>query len=288
MTKKNHTFKISIVILTAVLFLLLLLFVLSNTCLITANYQIRTQDSSGFTIVFLSDLHGKEFGRDNNRLIAKIAEEAPDIICLGGDFIDEDNSQIDNEQFLRLVGELLKIAPVYYSTGNHDDIYFSQNGREIIGQLEALGCRYLEEDYVDIDTDTASLRLGGLYNYAFNQQYVPDDEWKNSDTYRFLTDFTDTDRTTVLLCHRPDSFIYGDAAYLWDIDLVLCGHTHGGLWRLPLIGGLIAPEQGFNPPYDKGEFELGNITMIVSSGLSGYGKIPRLFNSPEITVITLM
>lgn len=288
MTKRKRTFKISIIILTAALFLLLLFFVLSNTCLMTESYQIHTKASSGFTIVFLSDLHGKEFGQDNRRLIAKIAKESPDIICLGGDFIDEDNSQIDNEQFLRLVGEFLKIAPVYYSTGNHDDIYFSQNGREMIDQLEALGCRYLEEDYVDIDTDTASLRLGGLYNYAFNQQYVPDEEWKNSDTYRFLTDFTDTDRTTVLLCHRPDSFIYGNAAYLWDIDLVLCGHTHGGLWRLPLIGGLIAPEQGFNPLYDKGEFELGNITMIVSSGLSGYGKIPRLFNSPEITVITLM
>lgn len=288
MSKRNRTFKISIVILTAVLFLLLLLFVLSNICLITENYQIRTQDTSGFTIVFLSDLHGKEFGRNNNRLIAKIAEEAPDIICLGGDFIDEDNSQINNEQFLHLVGKLLKIAPVYYSLGNHDDIYFSQNGREMIDQLEALGCRYLEEDYVDIDTDTATLRLGGLYNYAFNQQCAPDAVWKNSNTYRFLSDFTDTDRTTVLLCHRPESFIYGDASSLWDIDLVLCGHTHGGLWRLPLIGGLYAPEQGFNPQYDKGEFQLGNITMIVSSGLSGYEKIPRLLNSPEITVITLM
>lgn len=287
MTKRNHTSKILIIILTAALLLLLLFFVLSNTCLTTENYQLNTQDTSGFTIVFLSDLHGKEFGRDNSRLIAKIAEESPDIICLGGDFIDEDNTEDDNERFLRLVGELLKIAPVYYSLGNHDDYYFSQNGRELIEQVEALGCRYLEQDYVDIDTDTASLRLGGLYNYAFNQQYVPDGEWKNSNTYRFLKAFTDTDRTTVLLCHRPDSFIYGDAAYLWDIDLVLCGHTHGGLWRLPLIGGLYAPEQGFNPQYDKGEFELGNITMIISSGLSGHEKIPRLFNSPEITVVTL-
>lgn len=288
MIKRKHAFKISIVILTAVLFLLLLFFVLSNTCLATVNYTLDTQKTNGFTIVFLSDLHGKEFGQNNSRLLAKIAKESPDIICLGGDFIDEDNTDRDNERFLCLVSELLAIAPVYYSPGNHDDMYFAENGREMLDQIEALGCQYLEEDYVDIDTDSASLRLGGLYNYAFNQQYVPDDEWKNSDTYRFLTDFTDTDRTTVLLCHRPDSFIYGNAAYLWDIDLVLCGHTHGGLWRLPLIGGLIAPEQGFNPPYDKGEFELGNITMIVSSGLSGYGKIPRLFNSPEITVITLM
>ena len=90
-----------------------------------------------------------------------------------------------------------------------------------------------------------------------------------------------------MLAHRPDSFIYGNAAYLWDIDLVLSGHTHGGLWRLPFIGGVIAPEQGLFPEYDKGEFDLGNIKMIISSGLNGYNNIPRLFNSPEITVIEL-
>ena len=123
-----------------------------------------------------------------------------------------------------------------------------------------------------------------MFDYAFNQQYLPEDEWTDDSTCKFLNEFTDTDRTKILMCHRPESFIYEDAS-LRSIDFVLCGHTHGGIWRLPFLGGLIASEQGLFPEYDKGEFNLNNIRMIISSGLSGYKKIPRLFNSPEITVI---
>ena len=86
----------------------------------------------------------------------------------------------------------------------------------------------------------------------------------------------------------PDTFIFNGAANLWDVDLVLSGHTHGGLIRLPFLGGLIAPMQGFFPEYDKGYFELGNnMQMIISAGLAGYGILPRINNLPEICVIDI-
>ena len=278
--------KITLTSAAAVLFLLLSV-VISNFTLDVKEYRVDINGDSDIKIVYISDLHNNEFGKDNSRLINKITEQEPDIICLGGDFIDEDNSDDDNKKLIDFITALTSVTDVYYCYGNHDLNYFNAVGYDILTEIENAGCTVLEENYADITINGTGLRIGGLFDYAFNQKYVPDDEWTESDTYKFLRDFTDTDRATVLLAHRPDSFIYGNAAYLWDIDLVLSGHTHGGLWRLPFIGGVIAPEQGLFPEYDKGEFDLGNIKMIISSGLNGYNNIPRLFNSPEITVIEL-
>lgn len=285
MTKK---IKRIIIIFAAIIFFIAVLFVLSNRVIVTNNYGCDfTGSPVGAKIVLISDLHGEEFGRDNCRLIEKIAAQEPDVICLGGDFIDEDNDESENSEFLSLADELLKTAPVYYAFGNHDLSYFSSNGFDLTDKLEALGCVVLDKNYVDLEINGVKIRLGGLYDYAFNSAYLPAEEWQKGDVYTFLSDFTSTDSAKVLISHRPDGFIYGDAPEIWDIDLVLCGHTHGGLWRFPFIGGIFAPEQGFNPVYDRGEFDLNGTKMIISSGLAGYEKIPRLFNSPEITVINV-
>ena len=272
---------------TAAVIFLLLSVVISNFTLDVNKYSVDIDGDSDIKIIYISDLHNNEFGKNNSRLISKITGLSPDIICLGGDFIDEDNDADDNKQLINFITALTSVADVYYCYGNHDLNYFKAVGYDILSEIENTGCTILEENYTDITINGTELRIGGLFDYAFNQKYIPDDEWILSDTYKFLSDFTDTDSSTVLLAHRPDSFIYGNAAYLWDIDFVLSGHTHGGLWRLPFVGGIIAPEQGLFPKYDKGEFDLGNIKMIISSGLNGYENIPRLFNSPEITVIDL-
>lgn len=273
-------------IITILFFVITELFI-SNFNLNITNYKYSYSNQHSVKIVFISDLHGRMYGKNNSRLINKIANQEPDIICLGGDFIDENNTDEDNTEFLNLCEALVDIAPVYYSYGNHDLAYFESHGFDILDNMEQIGCTVLNEEYIDIEINSTSLRIGGMFDYAFNQQYLPHEEWVNDSTYKFLQDFTDTDRQNILLCHRPESFIYGESSLLWDIDYVLCGHTHGGIWRLPIIGGLIAPEQGLFPEYDYGEFELENIKMIISSGLSGYKSIPRLFNSPEITVIEL-
>ena len=284
---KKKIIRIIISILSAAAIILLLSVFVSNFFITVNSYDYNISNSSDVKIVFLSDLHGREFGKNNVRLIKKISEQKPDIICLTGDFIDENNTYKDNGEFLNLVKALLNIAPVYYSYGNHDYSYFIDNGFGFIETLENSGCEFLDKEYVDIDIEGVPLRLGGIYDYAFNLQGMRKSDWENTDIFKFLSDFTSTDRTTVLMCHRPDSFIYGDASLIWNIDLVLCGHTHGGLWRLPFIGGVIAPEQGFNPAFDKGEYDIGNIKMFINAGLAGYGINPRLFNLPEVTVINL-
>ncbi|MBR5498059.1 MAG: metallophosphoesterase [Clostridia bacterium] len=261
---------------------MLLSVIISNCYLEIKNYSI----SDKARIVLLSDLHGNSFGKGNKNLLKKITELQPDIICLAGDFIDEDNTAQDNAEFIDFLDKLTDIALVYYSYGNHDLNYFNKNGYTLIEEIQATGCIVLEEEYVDIEINNKKIRLGGIFDYAFNQKYVSRDEWFKDSTFLFLNDFCNTDRTKILMCHRPESFIYDNASF-WEIDYVLCGHTHGGIWRLPFIGGVIAPEQGLFPMYDKGEYQINNIKMIISSGLSGYKNIPRLFNCPEITVIEI-
>lgn len=263
---------------------LLLSVIISNYHIEINTYDYSENKSEFCRIVLISDLHGRKFGKNNNRLINKIVSLKPDIICLAGDFIDEYNTSDDNSEFIDFLNSITTISPVYYSYGNHDLSYFNQNSFSFIDEIKSTGCIILEEEFIDIEINSKKIRIGGMFDYAFNQQYLPEDEWADDSTCKFLNEFTNTDRTKILMCHRPESFIYEDAS-LRSIDFVLCGHTHGGIWRLPFLGGLIAPEQGLFPEYDKGEFDLNNIKMIISSGLSGYKKIPRLFNSPEITVI---
>ena len=279
--KKNKV----IISVTAAAIFLLLSVIISNNYIQVKTYD-ESDDASAGKIVLLSDLHGRSFGDGNERIIEKLENINPDIICLSGDFIDEDNTVEENTEFIKLLNKLTDIAPVYYSYGNHDLGYFGDNGFALVDEIKTTGCFVLEEEYVDIDINGKDIRLGGMFDYAFNQQYVSKYEWMQDSTYRFLTDFISTDRTKILMCHRPESFIYDDAP-LWDIDLVLCGHTHGGIWQLPFFGGVIAPEQGFLPEYDKGEYEIGNMKMIISSGFAGYNYILRLFNPPEITVIEI-
>lgn len=280
LVKKNKT----IIFITTAAFILLLSVIISNYHLEIIKYSFTKDDSVECRIVLISDLHGNEFGKENVKLLNKIRDVKPDIICLAGDFIDEDNTPEDNAEFINFLNDITDISTVYYSYGNHDLGYFNQNGFAFIDEIKSTGCIILEEEYVDIEINKKPIRLGGMFDYAFNQQYVSPEKWYNDDTCRFLVNFTNTDRTKILMCHRPESFIY-DNASLWNIDYVLCGHTHGGVWRFLFIGGIIAPEQGLNPEYDKGEYIINNIKMIISSGLSGYKKIPRLFNCPEITVI---
>ena len=283
MSSKNKKLKILLSLTTAIIFLLLSVLISENH-IVVKKYNYATDNSASCRIVFISDLHGRSFGENNSDLLGKITNLNPDLICLGGDFVNDEATDDEISEFISLLNKLIKIAPTYFSYGNHDLNYINANGDNISHLIEETGCVILEEEYVDLEINNKKIRLGGMFDYAFNQQYAPDEEWQNDTTYAFLVDFTSTDSTKILLCHRPDSFIYGNGA-LWNIDYVLSGHTHGGIWRFPVIGGVIAPEQGILPKYDKGEYDIGNIKLIISSGFDGYNKIPRLFNCPEITVI---
>lgn len=273
-----------------VLFLLLLLalalaVVLSRVWISVEEYAISaTGKAEGVQIALISDLHGQEFGEGNERLVRKLAQQEPDLICVVGDMFEANASEDEIAAFAALLRELVEIAPVFVSYGNTEIAYEAANGPRWRQIAENAGTTVLEEDYVDLEINGKALRIGGIFGYAFRNAQS-EDAWKASETCRFLSGFTQTDAYKILLCHRPDSFIFGEAYNDWAIDLVLCGHTHGGLCRLPFVGGLYAPEQGWLPKYDKGLFTLGEIKMVITSGLSGYGWIPRVLNLPEITMI---
>ena len=254
----------------------------------TVTYTVALQNlSSPLRLVLLSDLHGRSFGRENSRLIAKIQEQSPDAIFLDGDMIDRSADSADVQELLRLIERLHEIAPVYFAPGNHE-LEYMQTDASLLTQVAEAGAVVVNDSYVDVTIAGQPLRIGGTMGHAF---YFgrSEEEFSSSPEYQFLKAFEDTDVPKICLAHMPDTFIFNGAYNLWNVDLVLSGHTHGGLIRLPFIGGLYAPMQGWFPEYDRGYFRLGeHMQMVISSGLSGHGIIPRINNLPEIVVIDLV
>lgn len=266
--------------------LVLLMLVPSRFCLSVSAYSVASEEAAGVRIVLISDLHGQKFGENNSRLIKKIAEQRPDLICVAGDMFDVSSADEEMYDYITLLSELVKLAPTFVSYGNAEKAFEEENDTRWVEYATEVGATVLEEAYADLIVDGQQLRIGGLYRYAFPQRQT-EEEWEESDTYRFLSDFVQTDAYKILLCHRPDSFIFYDAYDDWDVDLLLCGHTHGGLVRLPFLGGLYVPDQGWFPKYDKGLYRLGNVNMVIGAGLAGHGRIPRVLNLPDIVRIEL-
>ena len=155
-------------------------------------------------------------------------------------------------------------------------------------ELEEAGAVVLDKEYRDIEVNGTPVRLGGLYDYAFGLNGNNDADAAPEDIKDFLTDFQDTDRLKIMLSHRPDSFIFGDASAVWDVDLVISGHNHGGQVIIPFKGGLFGGDQGWFPEYVHGTYEVGNMQMFITSGLgSDRQKLPRFNNPPEIAVVTV-
>ena len=236
------------------------------------------------TIVLLADLHSTGTTSDHKRLVAKVADQKPDIIALVGDMIDDAVNEPEVQSLVDFVAALMKIAPVYYSLGNDELAYITKHGRSVLNALAAAGTTILDETYQDINVNGNRIRIGGLYANAFRQDGKAA-EWQK--TSQFLGQFESADAFKLLLCHRPDSFALNPVSYDWDVDLVLSGHTHGGLVRAPLLGGLYAAGQGLLPKYDYGQFQLAGMKMVITSGLSGYKGFPRIWNRKEIAVVQL-
>ena len=246
-------------------------------------YKICSEDLpsefDGFRIAHISDLHNAEFGVDNSKLIAMIKEAEPDIIAITGDIIDSRRTDIDIA--LAFIEEVIKIAPCYYVSGNHESRISEYD--ILKEKMIKVGVVVLENQTAEISHLKSKIKIAGISDPSFNSDYLLGDE--NSVIESQLKKVTEPeDGFTVLLSHRPEFFeIYSD----YNIDLVLSGHAHGGQFRLPFFGGVIAPGQKIFPKYDSGLFENGNTNMIVSRGI-GNSIIPlRINNRPEIILIEL-
>lgn len=246
----------------------------NNNWLTVSNYTVQSdeipQSFDGFRILQLSDLHDATFGENQQRLVNKIKKQNPHIIVITGDLIDSNRYNLQNS--MDLIDQITEIADVYYVTGNHE---VATNDVEHIKQeLTARGVRVLSNETILLGNEDASISLTGIEDPLMGEE--AGEMLKASEVPE--------DMFTILLAHRTEDFQeYVDA----EIDVTLAGHAHGGQVRIPFIGGLIAPAQGFFPSYTSGLHKFGQSKLIINRGL-GNSIIPyRIFNLPELVVVTL-
>lgn len=275
---------IVLIICLAAAVLLAIIGILYSQKLTVAEYTEPLDGVAGdVKIVFLSDLHGREFGSGNSKLQELIKAQKPDVIAVTGDLINRDADDEEIEKMCAFLKTLPEIAPTYFTIGNHETDFIAENGDDVLNMIRAAGVTVLDCEYEDLTVNGTTFRLGGMSQLAYkggDGKYDPEAEV-------FLADYCDTELPKVMLSHRPEAFAFRYACDEWNLDLIFSGHTHGGLVRLPVIGGLVAPIQGLFPKYYYGEYELYDSKMIITSGLAGYYWAPRMFNPPEICVVTL-
>ena len=232
----------------------------------------------GYTIAQISDLHNAEFGQDNSDLVRILEKESPDIIVITGDLVDSNHTDIDTA--LSFIRQAAKIAPCYYVTGNHE-AWLVNPYVELENQLLEAGVTVLHDQVIPLSKGGNSIQLIGLDDPDFTEEtsYDPERLFENK-----LQNMDLAPGFKLLLSHRPELF---EAYSVNGIDLILSGHTHGGQFRIPFLGGIVAPNQGFFPKYDAGEYHEAGTTMIVSRGI-GNSVIPvRMNNRPEVVIVEL-
>lgn len=223
---------------------------------------------SGFRIAQISDLHNASLGKENARLLDALREAGPDIIVVTGDLVDSRRPDLEvAEAFVKAAG---KIAPVYYVSGNHES---RQEYPVIRDMLLKAGAVVLDNEKCTLQRNGDAVTLIGLADPQFSSE----EELKAA--LRGLME--DVSGYSILLCHRPELFeVYEDAG----VCLSFTGHAHGGQVRIPFIGGVIAPHQGFFPKYDSGMYMIGDSVMLVSRGV-GDSAIPLRINNRRSLLI---
>ncbi len=318
--RSNRKKYIKSAIILLIVIVLILFCSYQNKHLETTYYTYKAEklgaEFDGYRIVQISDLHNAKFGRNNQKLVDRIRECEPDIIVLTGDLVDSNHTNVDRA--VQFVDEIVKLCPVYYVTGNHEYWLDTSEYEELMAGLTDAGVVILDDQVVEISRGDSKFRLvglddrslsdgtlGTLLNDQAGQKEEPADNEKSHDMLQedsedkiqdvvqeiaennaqnVVHEDSDESEFTVVLAHEPQ---YLSRYASTGVDLVLSGHAHGGQFRLPFVGGIVAPDQGFFPEYTAGEYYMDSTEMIVSRGL-GNSVIPvRLFNYPEIVCVEL-
>ncbi len=283
--KKLTKNKIAVVI-TTLLLLLTIYLVADQYVILTPEYTVKSAKvDNDITIAVISDLHSMNYGFDNKVIIEKVKSKSPDIIAVVGDMIDEYDE--DTSSALNVMKALPKIAPTYYVVGNHDTL--CESYYEFKYESQKAGVNLLLNTKEDITVNGNDVSLLGIIGYSFG-------EVENRKYTELMEEFCESDSLKILLCHYPEYsmwFFEKDKYYEYDFDLMLSGHTHGGLVRLPFIGGVIAPNQGLFPEYTKGLYYVDKSNknpyyMLVTGGLGQDRRCLRVNNFPEISFVNIV
>ena len=234
---------------------------------------------SGLRILLLSDLHCNPLICKNERVIRRLCKEAPDVILLAGDMISKYGKK-ENLRVPAFLKRLTEIAPVVYGMGNHEEALrtnFPEQFASYKQQVEEMGILFPDNETVSLilqgkNVDFAGLNLKREYYFKKKRRELPPDATESL--------FIETPENTILLAHFPDHF----PAYAKLAPLVVSGHNHGGIIRLPFVGGIISP-QLYLPPYTRGLYFEGDSTMVVSAGVGSHSLPARLFNRVEYCII---
>ena len=231
------------------------------------------EEFSGFRIVQISDLHGSRFGAENRRLVEAVIAQKPDLIALTGDLITTGADLPAVEELLRGIAG---IAPAYFVCGNHE--WASGCVDELTAMMERYGVRYLSNEYEPLSRGRARIIVAGEEDPNGRADMPKPDEFIAQLRQEYPEDFV------LMLGHR--NFWVQQYPAL-PVDLILSGHAHGGIVRMPFVGGLLDVQHRLGAQYEKGLYASGSYVMAVSRGLGNSIIVPRLFNRPELVTIVL-
>lgn len=253
-----------------------------NTSITVSKYTLSPENLpdgfNGYKIVQISDLHNKDFGRT---LIEKIQALNPDIIVVTGDIIDSYHT--DTAVSAEFAKAACEIAPVFYVTGNHESRI--EEYESFKAEIEDSGVNILDGKTVFLSKNSDEISLAGVDDPMFFGSAVLGEQLIGFRKELSALSEEKSEKTSILLSHKPEYFrVYAELGF----DVVFSGHAHGGQIRLPFVGGIYSPGQGFFPEYTEGIYTEGKTNMIVSRGL-GNSLFPfRVFNNPEIIVCELL
>ncbi len=257
-------------------------------CVTFFEYHSDRIKKQQYRIVCLSDLHDKVFGDQNEPLLNAIDELHPDAIIFAGDMVTSSMElQYDFTQTLNFIGRLAANYPIYYGMGNHEEKFkrcpkvFPGYYQRLIDGLQQYGVHIMENETVSVQD--AGVVIYGLdlehqYYHKFITRHIP------KDYLHRIFGTVSQDSYSILVAHNPEHFPEYAA---WGPDLVLSGHIHGGVVRLPLLGGVVSPQLKLFPKYDAGEFQKGHTTMLLSRGIGSHTIPIRVWNRAEILCIDI-
>lgn len=290
MDKGNKTLKIVIVglLVIAVCAVCILIEMVREALTFTVtHYELETEKLSGEQkVVVLSDLHNCMYGEKNQKLLKSIEKEQPDFILVAGDILVGKQSASTEvaEQFMRDVSQ---IAPVYYGNGNHEQRmkeqpeYYGRKYADYKHILEEAQVTLLENETVSLEMPSGEIDITGLeiplqYYRKLSRDIISLEEIEN------LIGKPDKEKFQILIAHNP---VYAKQYAEWGADLILSGHLHGGIVRIPFLGGIVSPQIKLFPEYSGGKYQVGDSDLVVSRGLGTHTIKVRLFNEAEVVVL---